>query len=301
MVGRLLGRVFGGGRVAKVRDQLAAGHALHAQGDAAGAVAQYSAAIDLLTGLDADHADLLAAAYLARAIVCRASRREEQLLADLTAAARWVEHVTDCGFDVYLLRANARILTGNLRGGDADYLRACYMRDVETPGLLPADVYRHEQAIADCGRALDWKPDLFSAYACRGWLRGLQGDWGGAARDYEVSLHEMPETPSGHLNILREKFLTWYHAAQDRVPEARLNKREWMAPGWAYCVIQRDADGLTRLELRGPDGDSASVDDRPVDALRAVFADDGWQYMASEYTHDVGVSLAEAHFYRRPV
>ncbi len=291
MVGRLWGRLRGGGRAERARLLLAEGLARRRAGDYEAAVRLYGEALAHLEPSADREPALTAALYLARGIACRAARRPEQMLADYTAALRWLHGTPAAGYDACALRACGRMRTGHLAGAEADFLRFCRLYRHGAPGLLPDADYDHDRAIADCSRALEWQPGLAAAALCRAWLRALQGDPVGAARDAGTGLHLLPESEDP---ALRDQFRALYGAALEAGGAARLNRRAWMAPGWDYAAVQSEGGGDTRLDFRRAGGDEAMLDGRPVWAVREALADEGWAYMASEYSR----AGAETHYYR---
>lgn len=313
MFRRLVDRLWGSSRdlvvrklaerdpVQRVQNMLAEGVTHQRAGAYAAAVHCYDEALAELNvpdDPDETQTTLAATLYLARGIACRATGRDEQMLSDYTAALRWLVAVPDTpGYDAYALRANARVKTGQMRSGEADYQRFGMVFDPARPTLLPPDLYDHDRAIADCYRALAWQPQLAMAWVCRGWLRDLQGDPVGAARDYEQALRFLPEETSA---AERDRFLQLYEETLGRRDAGRLNKREWMAPGYEYCIVEAAPDDgtrsgdHTRIDFRSVDDVQMVADHRALHVMRELMAGEGWQYMASEYE-----GAEESHYYRR--
>jgi tetratricopeptide (TPR) repeat protein len=296
MVIRLVDRLTRGSiRRGQAVEMIARGHTLRGAGKLSAAVRLYDQALEALLPDSTKAARHVAEAYFARGLACRAAGRSEQMLADYTAALRWLQPESGLpvasAHDVYLHRANGRIRTGNLRGGEVDYLRACYLIPPEGGSLLPEDAYNHEQAMADTCRAIAWKSDLFAAYLGRAWLRGLQADWAGAARDYERGLHLMPDDGVGDL---REKFRGLHAAALAHIPAVPPDPLQSVVAGYEYCVVSSGTEPDT-ARLRFLDDDQTLDLEEPVYTVREQLVHEGWRYVASAYGPD-----SAAHYYRRP-
>ncbi|MBI4615033.1 MAG: tetratricopeptide repeat protein [Planctomycetes bacterium] len=156
------------------------------QGDLAGAVADFTRAIQL----DQD----FTMAYVNRGI----ARREQGDLAGAIADHTQAIEIDPTLPAAYSNRGSARHAQGDLAGASADFTRAIEL----APGFAPAYVnrgsLRNEQgdlagAIADYTRAIELDPDFAMAYNNRGNAKWAQRDLAGAIADYTRAIELDPD------------------------------------------------------------------------------------------------------------
>jgi tetratricopeptide (TPR) repeat protein len=151
------------------------------KGDRAGAIADYSRAIEIDPNC--------ATAYSYRGA---ARLKEEDWAGAIADYSRAIE-LNPHDLMAYFNRGVARAAKGNQADAIADYTRAIELR----PNLAPAycnrgTVYAEQgyraSAIADFSRAIEIDPHLAPAYCGRGTARAEGGDWAGAIADYNEAL-----------------------------------------------------------------------------------------------------------------
>lgn len=165
-----------------------------AAGDRAGAIEDFTAALDL------DPRDT--AALIERALSYEAQRKHPQALADYDAAIAIKPDLARA----YALRSYARARAEDAAGALADAERAVQLAPGESLSFEARASMRERAgdlagASADLDRALDLTPRSGLARARRGFLRLLRGDVGGAHADYEMDTRLRPEHARAHLDL----------------------------------------------------------------------------------------------------
>jgi len=154
-------------------------------GDAAGALADYDAALAINPGY--------AEAHRNRGIVNRARGALDLALADFDAAIR----LNPYDAEAYYSRANAWAAAGDPARARADYDEALRLRPDHydarlNRAVLLASLGDVRAATADYDTAIALRPRRFQAYNDRGSLRLDQGDLAGAIADFETALALSP-------------------------------------------------------------------------------------------------------------
>lgn len=221
-------------------EKLLTANDLRLQGHYDEAIAIYTEAIETLPDLqDAEYA---LENYLSRALAYRAKGLFREALTDYHHAVQQVcQHpMSRYAYDIeaYFYRANARAVTGDLKGAVEDHRQAMRIDPkYDYFGIQLFHVHPNDLslAISDCDQALASDTSAYTFYYFRGVARQAVGDLSAALDDYDLALYSAPD--DDRLDELCRKHRS---SILEKMSTVNPSDSNLMRPNIDYCRVNVD-------------------------------------------------------------
>ena len=211
-----------------------------AAGESEKALADFTAAIDLVVGSDPDAA---AEFHRRRATLYLELENVPACVRDCDAALR----LNPAAPGVHRLRGLAQREAGNVEAADADLTHALELAPAAPLTLLARasarfDLGRVAEAAADCDAALALEPDSARGHSLRGMARRQLGDLAGALADFTAAVKLAPDLP-GPRNLragIHYQLGKYGRAVQDHLDALKCDPRSastFNQLGWLWATV----------------------------------------------------------------